>query len=789
MFHSSKSRRFFSLILIIALLSLIYGANFPLVSGSYLVLVNPFESKAYQYKMQPHVHSTESDGEYSPAQVVTMMRDVGYDIVALTDHLTVTPDPMVPDVVFVSGEETHYTVPEPALIVLGVSMPVTGSTLQEKIDNSNEQGGVSFLDSPNADTWGWTYEEISSVNNYTGIEIFNSCYAHVQEEKNAFAEDKVDYALSNGRRILLSGGADYHGTWGESLMGGYIVLNTDITTLTQTDVIDIMKSGNYYVAGRINTTDPDPPSILDLTTNGENITILVDKPSTIGFITEHGTISQINTNVTQATYRASVADMYVRVKVTYTNGSGESYAWSNPIHVESPFLKTTNASVGGDSSIVSASYSLSNFGGSVTDFGTGSVVTDGIKARALINWNLDSIPMGSTIVSARMSLYCYKDEFGIDTMTIYAYPLLKPWIEGTQNRTDRNLDNPPSSCWIEYGNNIPWDSEGADAPTDRSFTITSSSTNSGTGWYTFDITEAVQNWFSGSWENNGLILISSNEEVNDLKYFTSSESSITTQRPKLVIWYEDTSPPQYFDSSTNSTWAGASVEFRLRWTDNVGLSGYIFSLDNGVGTFANDTWVQWPISSKEDWSNVTEVVNSAIGKTIRWKVYANDTSDNWNTSPIYSFVTRGRYEVIIFDFSFHPQGLSITRGDTVAWTNNDPEIYTLSFVFEENQSTYLLSDPILPGASWSHEFANPTKLRYYCLERPWITGNLRIVTILGDINWNNIVDIHDLHTLGKVYQTTPQSPNWNEDADINFDNVVNGTDLAKLSNNYGKADP
>ena len=85
----------------------IYGAS-ALESGSDLVLVNPFESKAYQYKMQPCVHSTESDGEYSPTQVVTMMRDVGYDIVGLVDHFTVTPDPMVPGIVFVSGEEERY---------------------------------------------------------------------------------------------------------------------------------------------------------------------------------------------------------------------------------------------------------------------------------------------------------------------------------------------------------------------------------------------------------------------------------------------------------------------------------------------------------------------------------------------------------------------------------------------------------------------------------------------------------------------------------------------------------
>ncbi|NIS80701.1 MAG: hypothetical protein GTO14_10940, partial [Anaerolineales bacterium] len=140
---------------------------------------------------------------------------------------------------------------------------------------------------------------------------------------------------------------------------------------------------------------------------------------------------------------------------------------------------------------------------------------------------------------------------------------------------------------------------------------------------------------------------------------------------------EDTNTPQYSDSSTSSTWAGASVEFRLRWIDNVGLSGYVFSFDNGVGAFANDTWIQWPISSKEDWSNVTKVVDSGIGKTIRWKVYANDTSNNWNASPIYSFVTTEtppatlsvdttpvKSEVFVNDVSWGlaPQSNTVTAG-------------------------------------------------------------------------------------------------------------------------------
>jgi hypothetical protein len=201
-------------------------------------------------------------------------------------------------------------------------------------------------------------------------------------------------------------------------------------------------------------------------------------------------------------------------------------------------ITLTGPAVTEECTIGNGAWSTSNTGGSPIDFAVGSYVSAGIKGRSLIRWDLDSIPAGSRIISAEMSLYCYEDDYGTDSITINAFRLLRPWIEGTQLSADRNFDTPPSCCWIEYGNNVPWGSAGADASTDRSFAITSSATGSGTGWYTFDVTDAVEYWLNGSWANNGLILISSNEAVHDFKYFTSSESSKTTQHPRLVVTYE-----------------------------------------------------------------------------------------------------------------------------------------------------------------------------------------------------------------------------------------------------------
>jgi hypothetical protein len=186
-----------------------------------------------------------------------------------------------------------------------------------------------------------------------------------------------------------------------------------------------------------------------------------------------------------------------------------------------------------DTAIGNNARSLLNYGGSPATFAVGSY---GLIARSLIKWDVSSIPPGSKILSAQMSLYSYQNYIG-ESITIDAHRVLKPWIEGTLDDQDRQYDTPESSCWIEYGNGELWSKPGADGPNDRATAIISSETNGGTGWYSWDITEAVQKWVDGDWANDGLILKSHNETSNNLKMFAPSEYHDERFRPVLVVEY------------------------------------------------------------------------------------------------------------------------------------------------------------------------------------------------------------------------------------------------------------
>jgi len=131
--------------------------------------------------------------------------------------------------------------------------------------------------------------------------------------------------------------------------------------------------------------------------------------------------------------------------------------------------------------------------------------------------------------------------------------------------------------------------------------------------------------------------------------------------------YPNGNPTQdYFDTVNLSSYGGQNVhitfinEFKqcgggwwgtCRWWVDPIVIRNLASPEPSHGTWGSeeeyltaDDWVAFtpdmcPSPYTECWSNVTKVVNSTIGATIKWRVYANDTNNNWNTSSIYSFVT------------------------------------------------------------------------------------------------------------------------------------------------------
>jgi len=67
------------------------------------------------------------------------------------------------------------------------------------------------------------------------------------------------------------------------------------------------------------------------------------------------------------------------------------------------------------------------------------------------------------------------------------------------------------------------------------------------------------------------------------------------------------------------------------------------------------------------------------------------------------------------------------------------------------------------------------------------TNNKQIeVTIAGDFNKDQKVDLADLVIFARAYGSKPGDPNWSQECDLNRDSTVNLPDLVMLAYNYGK---
>ncbi|MEM7825537.1 MAG: PGF-pre-PGF domain-containing protein, partial [Candidatus Aenigmatarchaeota archaeon] len=120
---------------------------------------------------------------------------------------------------------------------------------------------------------------------------------------------------------------------------------------------------------------------------------------------------------------------------------------------------------------------------------------------------------------------------------------------------------------------------------------------------------------------------------------SSGNQNYTANSTGLTYYIKviDDYPPQYSLASVNSTKQGSAISHNLFWQDNYQLSHAIFSFDNCTGEFQNVSIIS--LSGNQAWSNFTVTINETVGCKIRWKVYANDTNNNWASSLDYNYVT------------------------------------------------------------------------------------------------------------------------------------------------------
>lgn len=152
-----------------------------------------------------------------------------------------------------------------------------------------------------------------------------------------------------------------------------------------------------------------------------------------------------------------------------------------------------------------------------------SCETDSDEKAALLRWDISSLPTGSTIAAAEVTLRITSATD--DPPGYFAYPLNKAWAE-------------LEADWVQYSEGNVWKMAGAQSvPEDHAAVSIGYAAPESTGFYTFALdADEVQDWFDNPGSNNGFILVNLNN--SDGMDFYCSETSTISYRPKLTIYTE-----------------------------------------------------------------------------------------------------------------------------------------------------------------------------------------------------------------------------------------------------------
>jgi hypothetical protein len=113
----------------------------------------------------------------------------------------------------------------------------------------------------------------------------------------------------------------------------------------------------------------------------------------------------------------------------------------------------------------------------------------------------------------------------------------------------------------------------------------------------------------------------------------------------VTLTYIPDPPPRWSNPIRNATVVnhGDTVRFNVTWTDNLNLSGFIFST-NDTGTWVNSTFT--PFTGPLNYSIQDYIITATPNTRIGWAFYANDSYNGWNVTSIQSFLVADPTDMI-----------------------------------------------------------------------------------------------------------------------------------------------
>ena len=207
--------------------------------------------------------------------------------------------------------------------------------------------------------------------------------------------------------------------------------------------------------------------------------------------------------------------------------------------------------------------------GASSDFAAGVNAHDS-PMRALIKFDLSSIPSGAVVTSATLTLVAYKANVANAT-TFGLHRLLQNWGEGRGdgNQGDQAIAN--EATWNErLYSNAAWSIAGAAAPDDFSATASASNVVTGLGTYNFGSTGGtvadVQTWVNNPASNFGWMFKDEIETSQSSRRWFARGNGANS--PTLVVNYTLPPPPPVPPAIANLSPTNSQIRFTFNVESN-----------------------------------------------------------------------------------------------------------------------------------------------------------------------------------------------------------------------------
>jgi len=291
---------------------------------------NPFEGTGAWYRANLHAHTTASDGDLPPKEAARFYRRAGYDVLAITDHDTVTQiGADLPGLLLLNGVElaAGRSKQGTRFHIVGLDVRTPGpwtpraESAQGAIDALREDGGIVFVAHP---YWsGLMADDISGVTGAFAVEVYNTgCDLEILR---GFSMVHWDDLLTLGKEYGALAVDDGHrGAVDHGL--GWTMIRAE--ELTPAAIREALLRGRYYAS--------TGPKLLDVRIDGGTVSVKTAPVRSIALVSEPGIGARAHARsggtITSAEFEVPRA-RYGRVEAMDRDGK---IAWSNPLWLRRP---------------------------------------------------------------------------------------------------------------------------------------------------------------------------------------------------------------------------------------------------------------------------------------------------------------------------------------------------------------------------------------------------------------------------------------------------------------------